>query len=595
MWEALVTAALVTLLMVGLVRELAPAPFLMFGALVVLVALGILTPEEGLAGFANPGLMTVGALFVVAAGLDRTNALQGVTGLFFGQGKRLRPALARVLSLSGLMSVFTNNTTIVAIFTPIVMRWSKATRLPASHFLMPLAFVVSLGGLGCLIGTSTNLVVQGLMYQSDIRPMGFFELAWVGVPLLAIGTVYLVLAAPRLLPDRRDLASAVVESERSYICDVILGEGCRLVGQTVEAAGLRHLEGLFLVNIRRNGELIGPVSPRERLETGDRLIFAGRVETITELQQIPGVLPGYQKHFSLRDDQTRLRWYEVVVSYISPLAGKTLRDVEFRSRYGGAVLAVHRPGEELHSKLGDVVFQAGDVLLIEAPERFYARWGRSRDFFLVAPIDSVPLLVTHKAWIALSILAGFVLVSTFTDSPVVVNALVAAVATVLTGCIKPDDAKDSVLREFGILVLIASAFAVGKAIEVSGLAALLGDGLATVTGGMSPMATLAVVLLATAMITELVTNNAAAAIVFPLGLASAEAFGVDARPFAIAVAVGASLAFMTPFGYQTNLMVYGPGGYQFRDYLRLGTPLKLICLVAAWLLIPVIWPLAPAA
>lgn len=592
MWETAVTAVVVVALVIALVREIAPPPFLMFGAMVSLIALQALSPEQGLAGFANPGLMTIAALFIVAAGLDRSNALQGLTGLFFGNGAGLRRSLARVLSLSALMSVFTNNTTVVAIFTPVLMRWSKTRRLPVSRFLMPLAFACSLGGLGCLIGTSTNLVVQGLMYQSDIRPMGFFELAWVGGPLLLLGIVYLVLLAPRLLPERADLASSVAESERNYICDVILDSSCKMVGQTVADAGLRHLEGLFLVNIKRRGELIGPVSPRERLEAGDRLIFAGQVETISELQLIPGVLPGYQKHFSLRDQQARLRWFEVVVSYISPLAGKTLRDVEFRTRYQAAVLAVHRPGEELHSKLGDIVFKPGDVLLVEAPERFYQRWARTRDFFLVAALDSAPEQTSHKSWLSLGILLAFVLASTLTSSPVVVNALVAAMLTVATGCLKADEAKDAVLREFGLLILIGSAFAIGKAIETSGLAGLLAHGLTTLSGGLSPLVALAIILLATTVFTELVTNNAAAVIVFPVGLASAEAFGIDARPFAIAVAVGAALAFMTPFGYQTNLMVYGPGRYQFRDYVRLGAPLKLLCLVAAWLLIPLIWPLS---
>lgn len=595
MWEPVLTAIVLVTLTVVLIRETIAPQYAMFVAMVTCCATGIIKPEQGLAGFANAGMLTIAALFVIAAALERTNALYSVSEVFFGRPSGLRPALLRILSLSGFISVFTNNTTQVAIFTPIVLGWSKRNQLPASYFLMPISFIVMLGGLGALIGTSTNLVVHGLMEASGMQGMSMFELAWVGVPLTVLGLAYLVCCVPFTLRGKFDLATQVTAAERSYICDVILEPACRLVGKSVEEAGLRHLEGLFLVNIKRGGELIGPVSPRERLEAGDRLIFAGRVETIGQLQQIPGVKPGYEKHFSLQASSPRLRWFEVVISRTSPLVDQTLRDVQFRSRYDAAVLAVHRPGEALKSKLGDIVFAPGDVLLIEAAPAFYDRWRHASDFFLVAPVDGTARPDMAKAWRALAILVAFVGISTFTDFPIVVSAFLGAIATVVTGCLKADEARDAVVRESGVLLLIASSFGVGDAIETSGLAQAVAHALTSGSVGMSPLVALGFVLLVTSLFTEIVTNNAAAAIMFPLALATAHDIGVDPRPFAIAVAVAASLAFMTPFGYQTNLMVYGPGGYQFSDFVRLGTPLKLVALLTAWIIIPFAWPFQPAA
>ncbi len=591
MFEPVVTAIVLGVLIIALIWEIASPAFLMLGAAIIFMVLGIVETRQAISGFSNPAMLTVAALFVVASGLERTNAFYFLAQSLFGMNSSLKVSLIRVVGLSGLSSIFLNNTTIVSMFTPTLLSWSKLRNFSVSFFLMPMSFIVILGGLSSLVGTSTNLLVHGFMEDHGIKGMGMFELAWFGIPAMLCGVTYLFFFSTKILPGKEDFISEVVEAEKKYICDVIITAGCRLIGSTIEEAGLRHLEGLFLANIERKEELIGPVSPRERLEEGDRLIFAGRVGTINQIQQIPGVVPAYQEHFTMKHLHSRLKLFEVVISYSSPLVGRTLRDIQFRTRYNAAVLAVHRPETQLDSKLGDIVFRAGDVLLVEAENKFYQQWRYSKDFFLVSQADGKPEKPSNYSFRAHAIVATMILSVTFFNVPILHSVFIAAVAMVLFGCISLSEAKETIFREFNILVLIASAFGVGYAIESSGLAQIIADFIIYQMEGMKPVFVLGIIVVLTSIFTEFVTNNAAAAIMFPVGIASAETLGVDPRPFALAIAIAASLCFITPFGYQTNLIVYGPGNYQFKDYTRLGLPLKLITVILCILLVPNLWPL----
>lgn len=591
MIASLITALTLGILIVALAKEVASPAFLMFGATVFFMVTGIIDSKQALAGFSSPAVLTVACLFVVASGLERTNAFYSLANRLFGMKSNLPVSLARVIGLSGVSSIFLNNTTIVTMFSTTLIGWTKLRNFSVSHFLMPLSFVAILGGLCSLIGTSTNLLIHGMMEDHGMKGMGMFELAWFGVPAMILGGIYLISLSTRMLPGYQDMASQVVASEKNYICDVIVTDECDLIGQTVEEAGLRHLEGLFLVNIERKKDLIGPVSRRERIQEGDRLIFVGRVETLSQIQKIPGIVPAYQEHFSLSHIYSRLRLFEVVVSYTSPLVGKNLRDIQFRTRYNAAVLAVHRPEVELNSKLGDIIFRPGDVLLVEADERFYHQWRYSKDFFLIAESDGKPDKPSVYTFRAYMIVLVMIIAVTFFQLPILHGAFLAAIAIVLTGCLSLSEAKESIFKEFNILVLIASAFGVGAAIESSGLSQIIAHFIVSQAGVLHPVAVLALLVLLTSLFTEFVTNNAAAAIMFPIGIASANILGVDPRSFSIAIAISASLCFITPYGYQTNLIVYGPGNYRFTDYIRFGTPLKILTMSLCVILVPLFWPL----
>ncbi|MGK5091503.1 SLC13 family permease [Deltaproteobacteria bacterium TL4] len=590
MFAPIVTAIILGLLIVALVKEVGSPASLMFSAMVIFMLLGVVDTQKALSGFSNPAMLTVAALFVVAEGLERTHALSLLSNTFFGNSANLTQGLGRILGISGIISIFLNNTTVVTVMTPAVLEWTTRRQFSVSHFLMPISFIVILGGLCSLIGTSTNLLVNGLMIGHQIEGMSMFELAWVGVPLLIIGWFYLTFLGRYILPGKKDLVSQIISSGRNFICDVIVTAECKLIGKTIEEAGLRHLEGLFLSSIEREGEFIGSVSPRERLHAMDRLIFAGKVETLSQIQQIPGIVPSYQEYFNMPQVQSRLKLYEVVVSYSSPLVDKNLRDVKFRSRYNAAVLAVHRADTDIHSKLGDIIFCPGDVLLVEAEDSFYEHWRYSKDFFLIAKSDGKTGSPSKKTYWALGIVLVMVLLTTLTNVPILHSAFIAAMAMVFSKCLTLEDARETVAQEFNILVLIASAFGVGYAIEESGLAQLIADLIIHHVGNFNPTIALGAVLLLTTFFTEFVTNNAAAAIMFPVGMASAQILSVNPRPFGIAIAVAASLCFITPFGYQTNLIVMGPGNYQMKDYFRLGITLKVIALLVSLVIIPVVWP-----
>ncbi|MBF0239163.1 MAG: SLC13 family permease [SAR324 cluster bacterium] len=590
MWISLITLIVLILLIIGLIREVSTPAVLMFGAMLFFMVSGIVTTEEALAGFANSSMLTVAALFVVGAGLERTNALSVLSNGLFGRGKSLFVAMGRIFGIAGTSSVFMNNTTVVTVMVPAVLDWAKRRKFQASYFLLPLSYMAILGGTCSLIGTSTNLLIDGLMQNHQLQGMSLFELAWVGVPITMAGWFYLVLSSRYILKGQSDLVSRVMETQKQYICDVIVTAECKLVGKSIEDAGLRHLEGLFLTNIEREHEFIGPVSPREHLFAGDRLIFVGKVETLPQIQQIPGIVPAYQEFFNQEKQHSNLELFEVVLSYTSPLVDNNLRDVHFRSRYNAAVIAVHRPGTVIHAKLGDIIFRPGDVLMVQASKDFYTEWKYSTDFLLVAKADGKPEKPSRFTLMSLGIVAVLLIALTTGVLPVLHGSFLAAAAMIMSGCLSLNEAKEALFKEFGILVMIACAFGVGKAIESSGLAQMLASGIMELIGTPHPVLVLGIIMVLTALFTEFVTNNAAAAIMFPVGMASASVLNVDPRPFAIAIAVVASLAFITPFGYQTNLIVYGPGNYKMRDYLALGFPLKLLTLFIALGLIPWLWP-----
>ncbi|MGH7444519.1 MAG: SLC13 family permease, partial [Longimicrobiales bacterium] len=399
----------------------------------------------------------------------------------------------------------------------------------------------------------------------------------------------LVLLAPVLLPVRQAAGQQFIENPREFVCRARITPRGPLDGMSVEAARLRNLEGVFLAEIEREGEVVAPVAPTMVLRGDDRLTFAGRVSAVRDLQNTRGLEPDGRKH-TLDMDSPQHTFFQAVVSGTSPLAGRTLKEVDFRSRYQAAVLAIHRAGERVNDKLGTVKLKEGDTLLLLSDNAFARRWRDRHDFLLVShlggtrPPSSRKAILVGLATFAIVILAGVGLL------PILHAALLAAVLLVLARVLSPAEARSAI--ELDVLVVIAASFGLGAAIESSGLAAVVGGAIVTAFDGFGPVGVLLAVTLATIALTELITNNAAAVLLYPIAIATAAQQGLDPRPFAIAVMVAASASFLTPIGYQTNTMVYGLGGYRFTDYARLGLPLTLIVVIIIMLVVPAVWPLA---
>jgi di/tricarboxylate transporter len=585
-WQAVLTACVVFATLAALLFSQRGPDMAMIGGVVVLLAAGVLTPDEALKGMSNEGMITVAALFVVAAAVERTGALAALVDRTLGRPESLASAQMRTMVGPAALSAFMNNTPVVALMVPAIRDWAKKHRLSVSKLLMPMNAAVVLGGLCTLIGTSTNVVVSGLVAAKTGRPLGMFEISWLGVPLLLAGFAYLVFASRHLLKDRRPAVSPS-DDPRQYSLEMLVETGSPLIGRSIEEAGLRGLDGLFLMEIDRGGHVMAAVAPTERLEAGDRLVFVGVVDSVVELQKIRGLRPATDQVFMLDDPRSERTLIEAVVSNTCPLIGRTIREGRFRSTYDAVVIAVARNGERLQMKIGDITLEPGDTLLLEASSDFAEHQRSNRDFYLVSAVSNFTPPRHDQAWIACTVLAAMVLAATLELVPMVAAALVAAAVVVAMKCISSDEARQSI--EWESLLLIAASFGLARAMEKTGLA----EGIAQSTiaaAGDHPHVVLAAIYFVTMLFTELMSNNAAAVLTFPIAWQTAADLGVNPLPFVMAVTVAASCGFATPMGYQTNLMIYGPGGYKFSDYVRFGGPLNLLVMAITVALAPLIWP-----
>ena len=581
----------------GLIKKY-PPDLLLVGAVVLCGLVGIIKPGEAFSGFANPGMLTVGALYVVVAGLTETGALEILGRGFFGKVKSEGRLIARMSLFVPSVSAFLNNTPVVAMFIPVINNWCKSHRVSPSRLLIPLSYLSILGGTCTLIGTSTNLVVNGLMIEkwqenpglySSLHPIGMFELGKLGLPYALIGIIYIALWVRRKLPDHVNLIENIEDSRREYLVNMSVAPGCRLIGQSVEDAGLRHLPGLFLIEIIREERLIAPVRPDETIREGDILTFTGIAATIVDLDKIAGLLPLSDTPYteSIRKQKAGMM-FEAVVSNTSPLIEKNVRSSDFRAKYNAAIVAVNRGSERLRGKVGDIVVRAGDTLLIQAGPHFGRAHRNNPDFFLVGGIEDSRPVRHDKAILSIAVLALLVVLLATQLVPTVYAAFLTAGLMVATGCVNFSVARQKV--DWQTLITIAAALGLGKALVNSGMVEQVTGYAANQFGGLGTMAMVGVIFLLTSIFTEVITNNAAAALMFPFALSLGIDLGADPRAFVMAVVFGASASFATPLGYQTNLMVYGPGGYSLRDFLRVGLPMNVIMLIAATLLIPILWP-----
>jgi di/tricarboxylate transporter len=587
-WEAWVTLGLVALVFASLTRNWAPPDATFLAASVIAGLLGIITPGEAFSGFINEGVITIGALFVVAAALRETGALDTVGEHVLGRARTDRQAMLRFAGPVAAMSAFMNNTPIVAMMMPMITSWCRRMQVSPSRLLIPLSYFSVLGGTCTLIGTSTHLVVNGLMVERDMVPLGFFELSYIGLPFVALGTVYLFAFGHRLLPDRKDLIEQLGESSREYLVDMRIEPGCRLIGQRVGEAGLRRLPGLFLIELTRGEEVTYPVAPDQLIEDGDVLTFTGVVSTIVDLERIPGLVPvadeGYEARAAERRSQSLC---EAVISSQSPLTGQNIREANFRAVYNAAVIAVHRAGRRVRGRVGDIVLRSGDTLLLQAGPHFAQAHRNNPDFYLVSGVEESRPVRHDKAILSMVLLAALVGLMTTGYVPKVMAALLIAGVMVVLRCISASVARQSV--DWQTLFTIGAAFGLGKAIENTGLADLAANVVVQAAGQLGPHGVLAVTYILTIAFAESITNKAAVVLMFPLAIAIAAQLDLQPKPFIMAITFAAASSMVTPLGYQTNLMVYGPGGYRYTDFVRVGLPLTVALFVCATLLIPVFW------
>lgn len=573
--------AIVALLCVGatialLVRGRIPSDLVMAGGIGLLVLTGSLSPKDAFAGLASPSIITIALLLVVSQGVIETGLIQWVGPALFGKTSSINIAQTRLMLPVAALSAFINNTPLVAMCIPVVQDFAKRAKIAPGKLFIPLAYAATLGGVCSLIGTSTNLVVNEMWTKSGRPSFALFDIAPVGIPVAIAGIAYILVAGRWLLPETGKTELATVDP-RSYTVEMVVA-GAPIAGKTVEAANLRGLDGLYLAELARGNDIISPVEPSTILQENDHLFFVGDVAAVVQLQKLRGLAPATNQVEKLGRDRFRRFLVEAVVSDTSPLLGKTLRESRFRNAYGAVVIAISRNGARIENvKLGTVIIREGDVLLLETKEAFLNAFGSSREFLLVRRIEDSEPVRHERAPIAGIILLGVILTATFQPFGFEMfhAALAGAGLMIATRCCTGTQARRAL--NVRLIFVIAGSIALGLALEQSGAAGFFAEQLVALSRG-NMLATIAALYFATFVLTELLSNATAAALIFPIALnaATAESGGFDPKFAAIIVMIGASASFATPIGYQTNLMVQAPGGYRFSDYVKIGLPLGLL-------------------
>lgn len=582
-WTTLGVISLVLALLVG---SRLPMDAVMVGGVTLLLLTGVLEPHDALYGMSNEGVATIAALYVVAHAVQQTGALNTIVPRMLGRGESLMTAQARLMIPAAILSAFVNNTPLVAMLMPVVSDWGRSLRISASKLLLPLSIASILGGACTLVGTSTNLIVNGWLIDELGEGLSMFEVGQIGVPIALLGIGYVLVMGRWLLPDRAPVI-AVGEDPRQYTVELTVDSGSPLSGKTIEQAGLRGLPGLYLAEIDRGEQVLPAVSGNVKLQEGDRLVFVGVIASVVDLQKIRGLSVADNQQYKLGGSRTNRTFLEAVVSDSCPLVGQTVREGRFRTRYNAVIIAIARNGARLSGKLGDVRLKVGDTLLLEARSNFLQQHQTSRDFFLVSRVDGATPPNHERAGIALLGVMGMIVLVTLGWMSMLQASLLTAAVLLLLGCCRISSARNAI--NWPVLVVIAASLGLGRAIQVSGLAEVLADSIFMMAQG-SPHFALGLVFTTTAILAGAITAKAAAVLVLPVALALSTELSVSFSPFAIAVIMAASTTLATPIGYPTNMMVMGPGSYRYRDYLLFGTPLTVLIGVACVLMIPWFWP-----
>ncbi len=552
-----------------------------------LLVFGVLTPNEAFQGFSNPALFIIASFYIVSSALKESGALHWWIMRWLGKNRSVKGAIPLIMAPVAVSSSVISNTPVVAIFIPLIQDWARRHNLSISKLLIPLSYASILGGTCTLIGTSTNILIVGMMQGlPEVDKLSLFSPAAVGLPLVLLGVGYFVLIGHRLLPERKSITEDIIDT-RQYAVSMRVEEGGVLCGMSIADAGLRHLQYSYLTEIQSKGHVIPAVGPEEILSANDILVFVGQPEGVSELRQFRGLSPAENEVLELDIPYSRRALIEAVVSPVSNMVGKTVKASSFRTQYSGVILSVSRNGKRIDEKVGSIVIKAGDTLLLEAARGFVRRHRYNRDFLLLSRIDDATIPDISKAPIALGLLGMFIIVVLLNVMSLVSASLLLVAALAVTGCISLEFAQRSI--DMRVILAIGASLSLGFALQKTGLADMAAHGILTLADG-SPILNLILLYLVTVAATELITNNAAAVLMFPLAQALSIELDVSLLPFVMTIMFAASASFLTPFGYQTNLMVQGPGGYHFSDYFRVGILLSIFVGVAVIFLVPIFWP-----
>lgn len=577
------------LLLCAFVWERWPPDVIGVTAVACLLCVDLLTIHEVLSVFSNSAPLTIAAMFVLSGALVRTGAIE-VFGRLIRRIAASHPTVAVALLMGGtmLMSAFVNNTPVVIVMIPVVIGLATSLDQSPSRFLIPLSYATILGGTCTLIGTSTNLLVDGVAQSLGMRPFGVFEITGAAVIMGAAGMLYLVLIAPRLLPDRKGLRSFSGQAKSSrFITDVMIPHNSPLVGSKVTDVGLFRRADGRVIDVIRGRESLHRALDTVILQPGDRVVLKTRAGEVISLREDDNVsFPGDSSIFeTLSARQSTV--VEGLVGPGSPMIGQSISSLKFRRRYGVYSLAVHRAGENVSRDLDSVILQVGDTILMEGSAEDLERLSAEQNLINLAEPRDRPFRRT-KAPFVVGIMLAVVLFSALGFASITTLAFVAVALVLLTRCVDVDEAYQAV--EWRILVLIFSMLAVGHMLEKTGALALLIEGVAPFLHQQSPWVLLVGVYFVASLLTEIITNNAVAVLLPPLAFGLAAELGIDPRPLVVAVMFGASASFATPIGYQTNTMVYTAGGYRFKDFVKVGAPLNLVVGLTAVMVIPFFWP-----
>jgi di/tricarboxylate transporter len=564
-----------------------------FLTMMALILTGVVTPAQGISGFSSEATITVGAMFVLSAGLVRTGGVD-LLGRWL---ERLAGASEfRLLLLSLLIvipaSAFVNNTPVVVVMIPLLLGIARKNGFTPSRLFMPVSFASQMGGTLTLIGTSTNLLVAGLVLDLGLERIGLFEITPPALVLAGLGVVYLLTVGRWLTPVRKSEETLEERYELGeYLSGLVVEPGSDLVGRTLEESRFAEQYGLDVVSVEREGERIDVPTSDFRIEAEDRIAVLGKMADLARAEarsglRITGAKPGLLEEEG-EGVAREPKLAEVIVPLRSRVVGQTLRALRFRQRYGVPVMGVRRHGLPLHEPMRNLALEAGDILLVRGTPEDLRRMHRTGDLALLGTVE-LPTRRSEKLRYAVPILAAVVVVAALGVTTILVSALLGVAAMFLTGCLTPDEAYREV--DWMVLVLLGTILPLGIAMQNTGAAELLAFHLLALTEPLGPYGTLAAFYLLTSLLTEVISNNAAAVVLTPLAVAAGVGLGLSPLPFVVAVMMAASNSFMTPIGYQTNTFIFGPGGYRFSDFLRIGGPLNFLLLIAATFVIPVFFP-----
>ncbi len=585
------TLAVVVLALAGFISEILPADSIALIVMVALMVLGLVTPEEGISGFGNSATVTVLAMFVLSSGIARTGVIQVVRDFLIRWGGKQPPRQVFVMgAIVGPITAFINNTAVVAVFLPIVEDWCQRYGMPASKLLIPLSYATILGGLLTTVGTSTNVLASGLSAQLGYGEFHLFQFTPLGLVVFLVGLLYLSLVASRQLPDRSSNGTdrALGYGLRDYVSEVAIAPRSSLIGQTIQESEIQRTFDLDVLELLRDGERFPQPLGDKVLQAGDILIVRSGREELLRIREergldlLPEVKFQNEAVEALSSGEEKIG--EVLILSNSRLIGTTLKELRFRQRYNVTVLAIRRGSELVRGRLGKIPLRFGDLLLVQGPKQSFIGLQTTREL-LVLEQRNVEMLRAGKAGVAIAIGLGVIGLSAFDLLPILVSSLAGVVAMVLTGCLKPGEVYGSI--RWDIIFLLAGLIPLGIAMQKSGTTVWLAEKLVTLGSDLSGYWILVFFFVITSLLTEILSNNASVVLMLPVAVEVAKTLGLNPFAFMYAVTFAASTSFMTPIGYQTNTMVYSPGGYRFLDFTRVGAPLNLM--MAALVPLLIVW------